>query len=123
MAQNKRRPARVAEVRIGHTYYMPVPAHQLCTKQAEACTCLQAGLHPGQGCSSKPGGCLMIPVLHRQTAAMVKSLIRDGLLLYRSKGKAKAQGRRGNWLRPLVERERFWTPPKNRTLDEFRERD
>lgn len=120
MAQNKRRPARVAEVRIGHTYYMPVPARQLCVTQTETCTCLQAGLMPGQGCSNKPGGCLMLRILNRQDEDTAKTLIRDGVLLYRSKGKAKVQGRRGRWLRPLAERQRFWAPPKNRSRDEFR---
>lgn len=106
MASRHKRPVREHEVRVGHTYYMPVPAHQLCRGEGE-CACRKAGVEPGQGCSPVPGGCMWIYVNCREQADMARRLLKDGMLLYRSKAKAKQQGRKGNWLRKWTDRSIF----------------
>lgn len=103
MASRKQRPVKLAEVCVGHTYYLPIPAHR-------------GGVTPGG--VRAPGGALMIPVTTPREANIARAMVRDGLLLYRSKGKAKRQAVRGNWLLPWRERELFrsmWQPPKAST--------
>lgn len=116
MANIKQRPARERDLRMGQTYYMPVPAYQLCRSADEVCTCVQAGLQRGQGCSRKPGGCLIVRLESKQQLGMARHLVRDGVLLYRSKAKAKAQGRRGKWIKPFFERERFKDATKKKIV-------
>jgi hypothetical protein len=98
MASTRQKPIKSKDVRIGQTYYMPIPIHTIET--TATCTTVDVAEH-----QHATGLCMVIQNADKARAAITKSLLRDGTLMYRSKGKAKRQSMAGKWLRPWRDRE------------------
>lgn len=98
MASTKQKPVHSRDVRVGHVYYMPVPAHSVATT-ADSTIVSVADNQPTTGL------CIVIENKNKTQAAMTRTMLRDGILMYRAKNKAKRQALTGNWLRPWNSRE------------------
>jgi uncharacterized membrane protein len=98
MGSTKQKPVRANEVRIGQTYYMPVPVHTITTNAN--CTTVSVADH-----QHDTGMVMVMSNADKLQASVTRSLLRDGTLMYRSKGKAKRQSKAGQWLRPWRERD------------------